>query len=113
MSKLDNAFEDGCGGTGEPHRLALSSPCHPQRAAAHGHLYSITKPPQAATGDHRSAGAAAAGQGLADATLPDAQARVRGVEDLQEPGIDALREAWVVLDTGTERRDRRGVHVRH
>src|SRR5690606_7678979 len=68
--------------------------------------------PALADGRHRGrAGTGAASLGLASTTLPDAQVGAVAVDDLDESGVDPLREARMVLDLRAQFMDRGRAHV--
>jgi hypothetical protein len=72
-----------------------------QLAAARVDRTGAVEQAAADAGHHRRAGAGAAGQRFAGAALEHAQLDVVAVEHLHEAGVDALREARMVLDQRT------------
>src|SRR5690606_38212541 len=75
--------------------------------------YALVEEAAALADDHGGAGAGAAGQGFAAATLVDAQADMVAADDLHEADVDALGEVRVRFQCWPHGGHRRGINVFH
>ena len=71
------------------------------------------RPCSTSRGGHRGAGAGAAGPGLAAAALPHPHLQVGAVHELDELGVDPLREVRVGLERRADGLQLEAVHLRH
>src|SRR6516225_6121542 len=98
-------------GPGHQHRRAVAGPFDREQATVGGDV-DLRREDAEADADHgRGAGAGAARERLARAALPDAQARPFARDDLHGAGVDAAREARVLLEQRSLLGDRRAVDV--
>ena len=95
------------------HRIVAAGPSDGQRAAARLDLHRRIEQPARDAGDHRGAGAGAAGERLAGAALPHAQRDAVAVEHLHVARVHPVGKARVDLDQRPLGGHRRARHVGH
>src|SRR5690349_4554253 len=96
-SELDLAVVHRLGRSGHDDRRVAAGPFDGERAAARRDVDARVEQSEPDADRDRGAGARAAGERLARAALVHAQTDGRARDDLQEAGVDAAREADVLL----------------